>query len=209
MTKEDHKTAAQQLVERRASIRRRLSEMQQHEITFSEFKSFGDDDQCSKELKLIAGVKERLPELTALLAEMNRDYEDGIYRFYHGSFKVEILQYQTERAVEIVLALAPNPALDSRFVEIMFAGTGKEFLGENREVEPDAPRHVVEAFFHARYFVEMLCKYGEHVAELEESLRRLVQIIARRKLEKPPYKLFEGDPLPSGWAAVLELFHLR
>ena len=99
---------------------------------------FGDDDQCFKELKLVAGVKERLPELAALLAEMNRDYEDGIYRFYHGSFKVDVLQYSTEHAVEIVLALAPNPALDSRFVEIMLAGTGKEFFGENREVEPDA-----------------------------------------------------------------------
>jgi hypothetical protein len=105
--------------------------------------------------------------------------------------------------------LAPNPALNSRFVEIMLAGAGKGFFGENREVEPDAPRHVVEAFCHARYFVEMLCKCGEHAADWEESLRRLVQIIARRKLERPPYKLFEGEPLPSGLAALLELFHLR
>jgi len=183
--------------------------MQQHELTYSEIESFGDDDQCSKELKLVGRVKERLPELTALLAEMNRDHEDGIYRFYHGSFKVDFLQYLTEHAVEIVLALAPNPALDSRFLEIMLAGTGKEFFERKGEPEPDAPRHVVEAFFHARYFVEMLCKYGEHAADLEDSLRKLVQIIARRKLEKPPYNLFEGEPLPSGWAAVLALYRLR
>ena len=151
-----------------------------------------------------------MPELTVLLATMNARCEDGVYRFYHGSFKVYTLQSCTEHAVEIVLALAPNPALDSRFVEIMLAGTGTEFgVVKGEESGPDAPRHVVEAFFHARYFVEMLCKYGEHAAELEESLHRLVQIITLCKLEKPPYKLFEGDPLPSGWAAVLELFHLR
>ena len=209
MTHEDHETAVQRLMERRASIQGRLSEMQQHELTLSEFDTFADDDQCSKEFKLLAGLKQRLSELTSLLAGMNRDYEDGIYRFYHGSFKVDSLQYPTEHAVEIVFALAPNPALDSGFVEIMLAGTGNEFFARKGEVDRDAPRHVVEAFCHARYFVEMLCKYGEHAAELEESLHKLVQIIARRKLEKPPYNPFEGDPLPSGWAAVLELFHLR
>ncbi len=199
----------QRLMERRAAIRKRLSEMRQHESTFEEFQSFGDDDQCSKELKLVAEVKERLPELTALLTRMNDDYEDGIYRFYHGSFKVDYLQYLTEHAVEIVLAIAPNPALDSRFVEIMLAGTGNELREAKGEIAPDAPRRIVEAFFHARYFVEMLCMYGERAAELQQSLHKLVEIIARRKREKPPYPLFEGDPLPSGWGAVLELFHLR
>ena len=90
----------------------------------------------------------------------------------------------------------------------MLAGTGNEFFGNNPEVDTDAARHVVGAFCHAHYFVEMLCKYGEHAAELEESLRKLVQIIARRKQGEPPH-FFEGDPLPSGWAAVLALYKLR
>ena len=65
MTEDDYETRARRDTERRASIQKRLSEMQQHEPTFSEFQSFGDDDQCSKELKLVAEVKERMPELMA------------------------------------------------------------------------------------------------------------------------------------------------
>jgi hypothetical protein len=45
-------------------------------------------------------------------------------------------------------------------------------------------RPIVEAFFHARYFLEMVCGYG-------------------RQLTEPP------SPLPSGWAAVLYLYGLR
>lgn len=44
-------------------------------------------------------------------------------------------------------------------------------------------RPVVEAFFHARFFLEMAVRYSE--------------------LEAPP------RPLPSGYAAVLYLYHLR
>ena len=92
-------------------------------------------------------------------------------------------------------------------MEIMLAGTAKEFLGEKREVDPDAPRHVVEAFFHARYFVEMLCKYGEgeNATKLEESLHRLTLT----KMKPPPYSFEEFEWIPSGWAAVMELYHIR
>jgi hypothetical protein len=43
---------------------------------------------------------------------------------------------------------------------------------------------MVEAFFHAHYFLRMACKYG-------------------RGLQEPP------QAMPSGWAAVLYLFDLR
>jgi hypothetical protein len=43
---------------------------------------------------------------------------------------------------------------------------------------------ILEAFFHARYFLEMACRYG-------------------RELEHPP------NLLPSGWASVLYLYALR
>ena len=139
MTEDGYETQARRDAERRALIQKRLSEMQQHEPTTREFMGFADDDQCSKEFKLLAGVKERMPELTELLATMNARCEDGVYRFYHGSFKVYTLQSCTEHTIEIVLALAPNPALDSRFVEIMLAGTGKEFGAKGEESGPDAP----------------------------------------------------------------------
>jgi len=47
-----------------------------------------------------------------------------------------------------------------------------------------ATRPILEAFFHARYFLEMVCRYG-------------------RELNEPT------DSLPSGWAAVLYLYGLR
>jgi hypothetical protein len=48
----------------------------------------------------------------------------------------------------------------------------------------EATRPILEAFFHARYFLEMVCKYG-------------------KELEEP------AESLPSGWAAVFELYGLR
>ena len=211
MTEDDYETRARRDAERRAFVQKRLSEMLSREYKFEDYERDHEDDEGTKELSLIAAIKTRLPELKQLRDSANAEwlYEDGVYRFYHGSFKVFVLQDFTERVVELILNLAPDRMLDRRFLEIMAAGTSKEFRAEKQEGQGDLPRHIVEAYFHARYFVEMLCKYGEHAAELEESVHRLVQIIARRKREKPPYPLFEGDPLPSGWAAVLELFHLR
>lgn len=44
--------------------------------------------------------------------------------------------------------------------------------------------HVSAGFFHARFFLEMVCRYG-------------------RELDEPPAML------PSGWAAVLYLYRMR
>ena len=43
---------------------------------------------------------------------------------------------------------------------------------------------MLEAFFHAHYFLQLICKYG-------------------RELKAPPC------PLPNGWAAVLYLYSMR
>jgi hypothetical protein len=46
-------------------------------------------DPLQKDNELLANIKSHLPELVALLQEMNSHwfYEDPIYRFYHQSFK--------------------------------------------------------------------------------------------------------------------------
>jgi hypothetical protein len=51
---------------------------------------------------LLTKLKEALPELEALLEECNGHwaYEDYVYRFYHQSFKVYLLQQSTLRIVE-------------------------------------------------------------------------------------------------------------
>ncbi len=81
-------------------------------------------------------------------------------------------------------ALAPNRPLNQRFMQIVHEGTGKEFTLEDNAHWPERTRPILEAFFHARYFLEMAVKYG-------------------RELEAPP------NLLPSGWAAFLYLYGLR
>lgn len=139
---------------------------------------------------LLANIHTALPELDKLLevGASHWGYEDLVYRFYHQSFKVYAAQQATERVVEALRKLAPkrdpDPGLNEWFEEVIRAGTGKTFEREHNERWLDVTRPMLEAFFHARFFLEMVCKYG-------------------RELERPP------TSLPSGWAAVLYLYRMR
>lgn len=63
-------------------------------------------------------------------------------------------------------------------------GTGKTFRLEDNHRWLEATRPMLEAFFHARFMVEMAVRYG-------------------RELDEPPAMM------PSGWAALLSLYDLR
>ena len=146
-------------------------------------------DQAEKnkeETLLLAKIVAEFSKLEMMLAVVNDKwvYEDYVYRFYHQSFKVFQLQQHTLEIVDLLQSLAPHLTLNPWFVEIVENGTGKEFQIEDNLLWPEATRPILEAFFHARYFLEMICKYG-------------------KQLEKPP------TTLPSGWASVLYLFNLR
>lgn len=135
---------------------------------------------------LLDAIKSRLPQLEELLRVMGHAYEDRLYRFYYQSFKVYYLQQATAYAAgmfhEIGLAAGrrPNPW----FEEIVAGGTGREFELSHNDDWLRHTRPVVEAFLHAKYFVEMMVKYG-------------------RELDVAPCAL------PSGWAALLTLYELR
>lgn len=135
---------------------------------------------------LLAAIKASMPRLQELLAESSSHwgYEDPVYRFYHHSWKVFYLQSTTEKIVDALAALAPTRELNERFRAIVADGTGKEFAREDNQRWSEVTRPIVEAFFHARYFLEMAVKYGT-------------------ELDNPP------SLLPSGWASVLYLFNLR
>jgi hypothetical protein len=81
-------------------------------------------------------------------------------------------------------ALSPERELNEWFQQILAKGTGKTFAMEDNKNWLDVTRPILEAFFHARYFLEMAVKYG-------------------RELEYPP------RVMPSGWAALLYLYNLR
>jgi hypothetical protein len=106
-----------------------------------------------------------------------------VYRFYHQSFKVFYLQHQTVEIVKVLRSLAPEQSLDRWFEQIVAEGTGKSFDSNDNAKWPEVTRPIVEAFFHARYFLEMAVRYSI--------------------LEAPP------NPLPSGYAALLSLYRLR
>jgi hypothetical protein len=137
---------------------------------------------------LLANIKARLPELELLLEEFSSHwgYEDPVYRFYNGSFKVYNLQDKTRKIMEVLYLLAPKGTIiNGSFQKILTDGmSGKEFNLSHNEDWSRHTRPIVEAFFHARYFLEMAVKYG-------------------KELDTVP------DCLPSGWAALLYLYNLR
>jgi hypothetical protein len=161
---------------------------------------------------LLEEIKLRLAELSELQTEMSDHwgYEDLIYRFYHGSFKVYRIQQRTTSMVEkfkelkaainsrIPAQQAPAPdaeewahhrwklhsQLNDAFLRIVSAGTGIKFDLEHNKDWDKHTRPQVEAFFHAKFFLDQIVKYG-------------------KSMDSAP------DSLPSGWAAVLYLFNIR
>jgi hypothetical protein len=139
----------------------------------------------AEELALVERLRARRAELVTLLHESSGhwSFEDPVYRFYHQSFKVFALQAQTLSIVRELRALVPERPLNAWFVQIVGEGTGRTFTLENNEAWLSATRPILEAFFHARFFLDMAVRYSE--------------------LEAPP------STLPSGYAALLHLYGLR
>ena len=145
-----------------------------------------DVDDRQDVLQLYTNLRASLPELEKLLRDCQSHwgYEDGIYRFYHHSFKVYSLQEMTSATVAALQSLAPERTLNESFMAIVRDGTGKTFEREPNGRWLAVTRPIVEAFFHAHYFLEMAVRYG-------------------KQLQHPPRQL------PSGWAAFLYLYNLR
>lgn len=145
----------------------------------------GTDDTPAVQA-LFVNLRAALPELEKLLQQVSGEwgYEDPIYRFYHQSFKVYALGPTTKRIVSALQALAPEQQLNEWFMRIVTEGTNKTFESEHNARWLEMTRPIVEAFLHARYFLEMAVTYGQ-------------------KLTAPPRML------PSGWAALLYLYRLR
>ncbi len=142
-------------------------------------------DREQKEKELLANIKAKLPELENLLEEIcdQGSYENRIYRFYHQSFKVYEMQYVTRQIVKALKAITPKgQTFSPMFEEIIKAGAGdKRWKYTHNKKWTQNTRVFLEAFFHAKYFLEMAVKYG-------------------KELKEPP------QPMPYGWAALLCLY---
>ena len=135
---------------------------------------------------LLRNMKAQMPDLRALLKECDGHWgsEDLVYRFYHQSFKVYSMQHLTEQIVTALKGLLPDRLLDGWFMTIVEEGTGRTFERSHNKDWPVHTRPMLEAYWHARYMLGMVVRYGE---QLETPLQEL----------------------PSGWAALLCLYGLR
>ena len=121
-----------------------------------------EKEREAAEVALLGGLRERRAALAELLAGSSDHwgYEDPVYRFYHQSFKVYYIQEQTKSIVAALTALAPDRPLNPWFLEIVRLGTGQEFVAEHNSRWTEVTRPMLEAFFHARFLVEMAVRYS-------------------------------------------------
>ena len=147
---------------------------------------FTDTDDRPAVKSLLSNLKSSFPALSGLLEECSShwDFEDPVYRFYHQSYKAYDVQHSTLKIVAALQSLAPERQFNPWFLQIVAEGTGKEFDPEHNARWLEVVRPILEAFFHARFMLEMAVRYG-------------------RTLKRAP------QMLPSGWAAFLYLFNLR
>lgn len=141
-------------------------------------------DQRPEVVGLFDMLKRNRDSLERLLQRCNVEREDGIYRFYHQSFKVYSLQPLTTDIVSALQSLRPSRPLNKWFAQIVAEGTGNAFSMRDNTHWLETTRPIVEAFFHSSYFLEMA-------------------VASARDLKDPP------TLLPSSWAAVLYLYDLR
>ena len=136
-----------------------------------------------RSMRLLRAIKRNLPALDDLLKETDHA-TDLVYRFYHQSFKVYRTQDHVERIVKALRKLMPGVAMNAWFTQIVAEGAVGEFKRAHNKRWLTVTRPQLEAFFHARYFLEMACRFG-------------------RELRTPP------QFMPSGWAALLYLWNMR
>ena len=141
-------------------------------------------DQRPEVVDLFEKLKLSADSLERLLRRCDVECADGIYRFYHQSFKVFTLQKLTVEVVAALHSLRPIRPLNKWFRQIVAEGTGKKFSVSHNARWLKTTRPIVEAFFHSSYFLEMA-------------------VSSARELTEPP------NLLPSNWAAVLYLYDLR
>lgn len=135
--------------------------------------------------KLLNSIKKNLPEIKRLLDEVNShwNYEDPIYRYYHLSFKSYYIQGSTIAIVALFKRIYGEP-LNIQFMNIVKDGTNKRWRKADNRSWDKINRPMIEAYFHARFFLEMMYRYG-------------------KKFKKAPIIA------PSGWAALLYLYNMR
>jgi len=148
--------------------------------------------------ELITALKDKMPILQDLYARMQDESVGEYYfsKFYRGSYKLYHLQYSTVEIVSALQSIIPERKFTGYFMTIIQEGTGKSFNKNSNRRWFKETRPIVEAFFHARYFLEMAVKYGNELDLVENTNPESIE-------EK-----FRVARSPSGMAALLSLYEM-
>lgn len=118
---------------------------------------------------LLQRLKAALPELKNAKESLLR--EDGIYRFWHQSFKVFYLQSHTTRIFEALKAVSPQDELNPWFLQIVTEGTGKHFDNNTTNANWLAEtRPILEAWWHADHMLDCAIWSAEHMQHVSGML---------------------------------------
>ncbi len=171
------------------------------------------EERLAYQHSIINNVVAAKQTLNSLLDFVNENFNgpDGVYRYYHGSFKVLYLQGITIKMVEALASLAPDYEspytppdqetdrvarwsrdpllaeicpefkLTSQFMSVIKAGTGKVFDHSMNAAWEQETLPVVHAFLHARFMLEVAVSCEP----------------------------WDGGLLPSGIALILSLYDMR
>jgi hypothetical protein len=134
---------------------------------------------------LFLRIKSRLPELEETARDLEEAEEDGVYRFYHESNKVFFLQDPVKQAFTLINEIGgEDDPPNFEYARIVEAGTAHQFSKTTNENWEAETKPILEAFWHTKYFINMMAKYAKEL----ETVEMMVQ---------------------PGMAAVLYLFELR
>jgi hypothetical protein len=139
---------------------------------FSDFARHPEKQDAHMEA-LLGRIRERLPKIEELLVEIADHWgeEDGVYRFYHQSFKVFGIQQITKKAFTLIEEIGgETDPLNGWYCQIVKEGTEGDFRDDTNEHWPEQTRPILEAFWHTKYFLAMMAKYGK---ELQSAPRAL------------------------------------
>jgi hypothetical protein len=123
---------------------------------------------------LLSAIKHRLAEIDGLAEWIAQVEEDGVYRYYHQSFKVYSLQIAIKKALSLFESIAPEGTwLNDWFLAICQTALEHEFSVLDRTWDWDRmnqnwhaeTRPILEGFWHCSYFVRMLARYGRELDE--------------------------------------------
>lgn len=148
------------------------------------------EERIARHKRFFQSIISHLEEAKALKVEFENDWETSnhFYRFYHQSYKAYRAQGVTKKCVKFFEKIAGEEfKLDKWFLQIVDEGTGQIFELSHNQNWLKHVRPQIEAMLHAKFFLDLIVKYGEELKDEEE----------------PPLIL------NNGWAAILYLFNER